>query len=206
MLDAFRRKRGTTTIIQGSGVKAGSVSRAPSVSSGISTWNGCITDKYRWTQTISDLTVEIALPRGLENKKHLLVDLRSTGISVKANEATIISGDFMGKVDVSSSTWMVEDLSRVIVSLEKSKEGWWKSVLVGDQEIDLTKIESTKRIEEYDAETQGAIRKILFDENQRRQGLLTSEETIMADKLESAWNAEGSPFRGTPFDSNIVRT
>ena len=37
----------------------------------------------------------------------------------------------------------------------------------GDEEIDTSKVESTKKIEEYDGQTQGAIRKIMFDQNQK---------------------------------------
>ena len=181
-------------------------SRTCSDSSGMSTWNGGVTEKYRWTQTISDLTVEMELPLEVASTKDLMIELRSTGMQVKVRGTIVLDGEFSGKIDVSGSTWMLEDLRRVTFSLEKLKEGWWTSVLVGDAEIDATKVESTKRIEDYDAETQGAIRKILFDENQKRKGLLTSDQSVMAEKLRNAWDAEGSPFKGTPFDANIVRT
>ena len=32
------------------------------------------------------------------------------------------------------------------------------------------------------------------------QGLPTSDELKQREVLEKAWNAEGSPFKGTPFD------
>jgi hypothetical protein len=57
---------------------------------------------------------------------------------------------------------------------------------------------------DYDGETQGAIRKILFDQDQQRKGKPTSEELQSEELLRKAWDAEGSPFRGTPFDPTKV--
>ena len=57
---------------------------------------------------------------------------------------------------------------------------------------------------EYDGETQGAIRKILFDQDQKRKGQPTSDEMQNEELLRRAWDAEGSPFRGTPYDPSKV--
>ena len=40
-------------------------------------------------------------------------------------------------------------------------------MVTGGKEIDTTKVDSVKAIEEYDGETQGAIRKIMFDQDQK---------------------------------------
>eukprot|EP01047_Picozoa_sp_COSAG01_P097564 COSAG01_NODE_27871_length_674_cov_13.010435_1_plen_43_part_00 len=37
----------------------------------------------------------------------------------------------------------------------------------GGKEIDTTKVDSVKSIDEYDGETQGAIRKIMWDQDQK---------------------------------------
>lgn len=80
------------------------------------------------------------------------------------------------------------------------RKTWWKSVFEGDPEIDTSKVESVKRIHEYDPQTQGNIRKIVFDQNQKAQGLPTSDQIRTADLMKGAWNADGSPFKGTDFD------
>ena len=206
VMNSFRKFMNKASDSQASNGASGSDSDSERVRMSLSTWNGAATEKYRWTQTISDLTVEIALPHDIESKKDMLVDLRSGGLLLSLKGTTIVEGLFPDKIDVANSTWMVEDSNRVTISLEKMKEGWWKSVLAGDPEIDPTKVESTKRIEDYDPETQGAIRKIMFDENQKRQGLFTSDQLSMAEKLKSAWDVDGSPFKGTAFDENVVRT
>ena len=57
---------------------------------------------------------------------------------------------------------------------------------------------------DYDPETQGAIRKIMFDQHQKRLGKPTSDEMKNEDMLRAAWDAEGSPFKGQPFDPSMV--
>ena len=57
---------------------------------------------------------------------------------------------------------------------------------------------------DYDPETQGAIRKIMFDQHQKRLGKPTSDELKNEDMLRAAWDAEGSPFKGQPFDPSTI--
>ena len=68
----------------------------------------------------------------------------------------------------------------------------------------LFQIVIVSKVEEYDGETQGAIRKIMFDQEQKRKGLPTSDELKNEDMLRKAWDAEGSPFKGTPFDPSMI--
>jgi len=65
-------------------------------------------------------------------------------------------------------------------------------------------VDSTRQVYDYDGETQGAIRKIMFDQDQKRRNLPTSDEIQNEDMLRKAWDAEGSPFKGTPFDPKMV--
>jgi len=93
---------------------------------------------------------------------------------------------------------------RVSVYLEKERESWWKSAVDGADEIDTSQVDSTRQVYDYDDETQGAIRKIMFDQDQKRRNLPTSDELKNQDMLKNAWNAEGSPFQGMPFDPSRV--
>lgn len=58
----------------------------------------------------------------------------------------------------------------------------WKSVLKGDAEIDLTKVDTTRDMSEFDDETQGGVRKVMYDYQQKLQGKPTSDEQV-PDKL-----------------------
>jgi hypothetical protein len=44
------------------------------------------------------------------------------------------------------------------------------------------------------------LRKIVHEQRQKAKGLPTSEEEKQMEMMKKAWDAEGSPFKGTPFD------
>merc|ERR1712151_809480 len=122
----------------------------------------------------------------------------------KCKGKMILEGKLHEKVTVEETMWHIEENNQLVMSLEKQRETWWKCVLEGDPEIDTTKVESTRSMEEYDGETQGAIRKIMFDQNQKVMGKATSDQIRTADIMKDAWNAPGSPFRGSEFDPTLL--
>lgn len=76
---------------------------------------------------------------------------------------------------------------------------------MNETEIDLNKIDCSRPIGELSEETQSEINRIQFDEQQKLKGESTSEQIQQQEMLRKAWNAEGSPFKGMPFDPNIVQ-
>lgn len=58
----------------------------------------------------------------------------------------------------------------------------------------VVQVDSTTKVSEYDGETQGAIRKIMFDQRQKSLGLPTSDELNADALLERAKVLPGSPF------------
>ncbi|CAK0890487.1 unnamed protein product [Prorocentrum cordatum] len=168
----------------------------------ISTWNGAATDKYYWSQSLREVTVEVEV--GECTAKDIQVDLTATRLCVKCKGSTVLEGKLHEKVVTEETMWHLDGNRQLVLSLEKHRDMWWKCVLEGDPEIDTTKVESTRKMEEYDGETQGAIRKIMFDQNQKLQGRPTSDQLRTADIMKDAWNAPGSPFRGTDFDPSLL--
>lgn len=78
--------------------------------------------------------------------------------------------------------------------LDKIIETWWKSIVVGHPEIDPTAVDSTLPVDAYDPDTQAAIRKVVFDQQQKAQGLPTSEEIKAQTLIDRAKLLPGSPF------------
>lgn len=132
--------------------------------------------------------------------------LTSKGIkaSYKIGGKVLIEGEFYDWVKAEDSTWSIEEGERLLLNLEKGQENIWKTVLKGDPEIDATKVDNTKNIDEFDSETQGALRKIVYEQNRKARGLPTSEEEKQMEMLRKAWDAEGSPFKGKPFDPSLI--
>lgn len=47
---------------------------------------------------------------------------------------------------------------------------------MGDDEIDTKKVDNSKKLDEFDNETQGHLRKVLYEQERKRQGLPTTDE------------------------------
>jgi len=168
----------------------------------ISTWNGAVTDKYHWSQSLQEVTLEVEVEEC--RAKDVKVDVTATRLSIALKGKVVLQGKLHEKVNTEETMWHLDDSRRIVLSLEKGRETWWKCVLEGDEEIDTTKVESTRSMHEYDDETQGAIRKIMFDQNQKVQGKPTSDQIRTGEMMKDAWQAEGSPFRGSEFDPSML--
>ena len=65
----------------------------------------------------------------------------------------MVDGALSEKVKVEDSYWGIEDRKFLNITFEKAYEAIWKTIIVGDAEIDATKVDNSKRIEEFDLET-----------------------------------------------------
>lgn len=87
-----------------------------------------------------------------------------------------MEGELCEKVKVDDSFWSVEDDEFLNINFEKNSEVIWKTIIVGDAEIDTKKVDNSKNLTEFDTETQGHLRKVLYEQERKRQGLPTTEE------------------------------
>lgn len=67
----------------------------------------------------------------------------------------MIKGDLCEKVKVDDTFWSVEDNRFLNITFEKAYEAIWKCVVLGDEEIDTKTVDNSKRVEDFDLETQG---------------------------------------------------
>jgi len=111
--------------------------------------------------------------------------------------------EFCEKIDPSDSYWTIEDHKYLNLFLDKTQELIWKSAFKGHKEIDTKKVDNSKRIDEFDHETQSALNKIVYEQNRKKQGLPTTEEELKLKSLKEAWDKPDSPFRGQPFDPGM---
>ena len=81
------------------------------------------------------------------------------------------------RIKVLESMWSV-DKNCVLINLEKTKEIMWKSVLEGEKGIDMSKIDNTRPMSDFDAEAQAAIERVTYDQHMKMLGKPTSGEQV----------------------------
>jgi hypothetical protein len=189
--------------------------------------NGGVGPGYWWEQSLSDLTVFIALPAGTATRDvECAVTASRLRVGIRGAAAPILDGPLYAACRPTDAVWNVEgrpeavrrpvdsrlDAARVgppvrlfRLELDKAVPTWWLRVVTGEghPEIDGTAVDSTTPIHAYDEDTQAAIRKVMFDQGQKRRGLPTSEEIAQASLWGRARGAPGSPFaEGQPLQDS----
>lgn len=140
--------------------------------------NGGKTDKYVWTQTLSELTVAIHLPPDTKTKM-LDVQIKNTSlkVSIKGNPTPIVQGELHKRIVVDDSLWTLEDGDLVINFQKDNRMEWWKCVIVGDAEINTQKVQpENSKLNDLDSETRQTVEKMMYDQRQKALGLPSSEE------------------------------
>ncbi|MCQ2815812.1 MAG: hypothetical protein MJ252_00955 [archaeon] len=172
--------------------------------SSISTYNGDKCDFYNWSQGVTDVTIQVNLPTAV-SKKMLDIKMTPSHLYIKLSNSKdpLIDNDFCEKIKPDDSNWTLEEGQALIFFLEKASEVIWKSAFKGGKEIDTKTVDNSKRIDEFDTETQAALKKIVYEQNRKRNGLPTTEEEEKLKQLKEAWEKPGSPFAGQPFDPSM---
>jgi hypothetical protein len=143
--------------------------------------NGGVTDKYRWSQSLSELSVMFDIPLNIKSRD-LIVDLKAKSVKVAIRGATpLLEGELHEGIDVGNSTWTIdEEKSKKVLTLvlnKKNKMNWWKCVAVGEPEIDTSKVEpENSKLSDLDSETRKTVEKMMFDQRQKQMGKPTSDE------------------------------
>jgi hypothetical protein len=129
--------------------------------------------------------------------------MTNNGITIHLKNEIYFQADFCEKIILDESNWSLEDNKNLILFIDKAQEIIWKSAFKGHKEIDTKKVDNSKRIDEFDNDTQAALNKIVYEQNRKKNGMLTTEEEKKLNAMKDAWNAEGSPFKGQPFDPSM---
>lgn len=147
--------------------------------------NGGTTDKYVWTQTLSELNVVIPVPPGTKTKL-VNVEIKNKRLKVGLKGDTpLVDGELHKRVIVDDSFWTLEDGREIAINLQKdNKMEWWSCVVVGDPEIDTKKVQpENSKLGELDGETRQTVEKMMYDQKQKALGLPTSEEEKKQEML-----------------------
>ncbi|KAE8717475.1 Nuclear migration protein nudC [Hibiscus syriacus] len=140
--------------------------------------NGIDLEKYSWTQSLQEVTVNVPVPSGTKSrfvvceikKNHLKVGLKG--------QPPIIDGELFQAVKPDDCYWSIEDGCALSILLTKHNQmEWWKSLVKGDPEIDTQQVEpENSKLSDLDPETRQTVEKMMFDQRQKAMGLPTSDE------------------------------
>ncbi|MCO5602513.1 hypothetical protein L7F22_056646 [Adiantum nelumboides] len=140
--------------------------------------NGADFEKYSWTQTLSEASVQIPIPPGTKSrainceikKKQLTAGLKG--------QPPVLQGELYAPVVTDDCFWSLEDGKTLSILLTKAnKMEWWNCVVKGEPIINTQKVEpENSKLSDLDAETRQTVEKMMFDQRQKAMGLPTSEE------------------------------
>jgi hypothetical protein len=153
--------------------------------------NGSITDKYIWTQTLSEVDARIPVPQGTKGRD-LIVEIKPTTIKVGLKgKPPIVEGIWDKPVKPDDSIWTIEDSKLVILTLSKKNQmEWWSKLIEGEKEINTKKIQpENSKLEDLDAETRSTVEKMMFDQRQKQMGKPTSDELSKQEMLKKFMDA-----------------
>ncbi|XVF10057.1 hypothetical protein REPUB_Repub07fG0150700 [Reevesia pubescens] len=140
--------------------------------------NGLDLDKYSWTQTLQEVTVNVPVPSGTRSR-FVVCEIKKNHLKVGLKGQTpVIDGELFQAVKPDDCYWSIEDNSSLSILLTKHNQmEWWKSLVKGDPEIDTQKVEpENSKLSDLDPETRQTVEKMMFDQRQKAMGLPTSDE------------------------------
>jgi hypothetical protein len=156
--------------------------------------NGGETDKYKWTQTLEEVTVFVWLPDNVSSKQ-LDVQFKAQHLKIGLKGQTpLIDGALHKKIKTGDSLWTLEaDGAKRTLQLTLSKVdamNWWSSVIEGDAKINTQKVEpESSKLSDLDDGTRSTVEKMMFDNQQKQKGLPTSDELEKRNKLKAFMDA-----------------
>jgi hypothetical protein len=135
--------------------------------------NGGLGDNYFWTQSFREVTISLNVP-DTTRTKDVMCRITARDLVIRVAGEEVLAGSFEDPINVSESLWtMTQDpdvpYKQLIITLEKTKETWWGSALVGHPEIDTNMVDSTKRIGDFDASTQATLAKLLWEQREKQR-------------------------------------
>jgi hypothetical protein len=154
--------------------------------------NGADFPTYSWTQSLNEAIITIPVPPGTKGKLcDVEISHNHLRAGVKGAEKSILNGDLPYPIKTDESFWNLIDGKSLEITLAKvDSMQWWKAVVVGEPEIDASKVEpEASKLSDLDGEMRATVEKMMFDQRQKALGLPTSEETAKQEAYKKFMDA-----------------
>ena len=80
----------------------------------------------------------------------------------------LVEGELFEKIKAEESYWSLEDNKFINITFEKAYEAIWKCLIIGHDEIDPKTVDNSKRVDEFDFETQGHLKQVFYEQERKR--------------------------------------
>ncbi|XP_063240433.1 nudC domain-containing protein 3 isoform X2 [Bacillus rossius redtenbacheri] len=171
-------------------------------------YNGAVRDTYSWAQSITDVDIVVPVPRGVTKGRQVRVTATAASLEVCALHGgewrALAAGELRWKVRPAQTLWSLEPGAQVQVHLEKLEERWWDALLASEPRIDMAAIDASRPVEDLGQDVEMKLQEAVWNQRRRQEGLPTSDQLAHARILKEAWDKEGSPFAGTPYDPSVL--
>uniref|UniRef100_A0A5K3EEV5 CS domain-containing protein n=1 Tax=Mesocestoides corti TaxID=53468 RepID=A0A5K3EEV5_MESCO len=144
-------------------------------------YNGARRDLYSWSQQILEIDIRVKIPCTIKSARELDVKIsrKHIFISEKGAENPILDLELFKEIKTETAQWSFEVNEHIVsISLDKVDEYWWEAAFVGEDKINVQEIDCSRPMHELDEESQGKIAQMLYDQEQKRLGLPTTEEKL----------------------------
>ncbi len=156
--------------------------------------NGSDTEKYKWTQTNSEVDVYITIPKGIPSSQmKIIIKADQLSVNIKSEPPLAIQGTLHAKVKPADSEWVLDSSVGLIhINLIKmnSAAEYWTRLLVGEKELDTKKIKpKLASLSDFDGEEKAMLNKMRYESVQKNAGkpvTLDSNTQDVLNKLQSA--------------------
>ena len=115
-----------------------------------------------------------------------------------SNGQVILDGILDSEIRPSDLIWNLMPGSHILINLEKDKEGTLWPKLLQNEEL-KTNLSYDKPFTELRNDDKLAVEYAMSQQAQKDQS-----DRKLEKLLKDAWDKEGSPFRGQPFDPSVI--
>jgi hypothetical protein len=156
-------------------------------------------DHYTWTQNETEVVIRVPLPSGTTSKSvSVTMEPSKLKVAFKTDLANpVLQGPLFKPIKAEDSMWCVEDKTLLVITLFKTNreyEEWWPHVCTTEPQVDMkTLTPPEKHMRELDDGARATVEKLMFDQNQKRMGLPTSDEQKMQDMMRQMKLQEAAP-------------
>lgn len=153
--------------------------------------NGADLSLYSWTQTLSEVSITIPVPKGTKGSMCSISISRSALKAGLKNAPAFLDGLLYAPVVVDECLWNISDGSLIEITLQKADTmQWWKSVVVGEPEIDTQQVEpESSKLSDLAPDMRATVEKMMYDQRQKAMGLPTSDEAKKAEIMKNFMDA-----------------